>query len=1203
VRGSIDRCVLGINGILDHDVLVTTETWLTSSSAARYKFPIQGFSHFYTCRGSKKEHGGVSVFVKDKLKATVVEKQVNPDLLALSLGNNNLLLVAAYASPRNSANGQVNVFEDIASMIIRSPKHTHVALIGDLNAHVGELNRCTSPRDFVHFRDLIGREQEMVPIHLRKSKDKRVTLRGRECIQFCEQMGMDIVNGCQGLGDDEGEVTWESTNGRNDTGVIDLCIVTSDTFQAIKEFKVADYTGLSDHRHICCVFDVPYDLRWDRSSNRPKPRGPMWVQKEWQKYANQVNAVLPKIGTLLHGIKEADLTTVEAKSHKVCKLLQNCAREVFRKHHHTGDSNRAANMVTRGEIVVTWWDTECEHARAQMMEERCRCKSLGLKCDMGLRHATLSFKSLIKRKRREAEVKADLELVDSLKWDPWKFWGKLKDKKQRSELSDPNEAARYFQGLLNKDETSDVFTGFETDVSRDGTNVAELDISNGIGMESLTMLNSPITSQEVILNLKGLRNGKSSADGFRAELFKYVKMWNEDSKKFEYPIAQNLADLFNACFLRQQGIPQGWRKAFITPIYKGSGPKDSLDHHRGITVMTSLYKLYCSILGARLNTVCEVKGLRAESQCGFRKNMGTISAIFVLQYAICATCSTIAEGGCGLPLFVAFVDFQKAFDSLLRSLLWTRLHKLGLRGNILHAIMDFYKDTVCQVKINGKLSEEKVVSTTGVKQGCPLSPLLFGLFIEQLDIALREIEGVLGITISDQELRDLLYADDAALMSPIQNGLQKLVDCLHDFSNRNNMRVNTTKTEVVVFVPQRKDGVTPSIDYNGTTLPNSTEFRYLGVHVHNKQWLALAGDKLAEKASKAMWALCSKMDGLGVKCMEVKLRLFEMLVMSIGNYGCQVWGVNYLRLDSDAHVFNNPLQKVVLLYLRTISGAYRNTSRWVLLNEFGLLPTQVTWACLCARWWNKCLDGHNGTLMQKIIKQDIELFCKGNDKCWSAKFLICMGRLELLHGRSVGMLRAGPRECILSLRFSESAVKEALVVQYARLQNISTADPRTAPSLGLALLKHTHWFAIDEAKHLKFSAPQSHMRSFYKFRLGSLQLRCYEHDITPRAARVCTLCSSQLIEDEKHMIFECEKYECLRRDPKWASLFNAHNGLDMKMFMNQDDQVRLCSFIHYLLRFRSQCLQASTTETQGTLERHLQLDMFDSSSSANDSDS
>ena len=127
-------------------------------------------------------------------------------------------------------------------------------------------------------------------------------------------------------------------------------------------------------------------------------------------------------------------------------------------------------------------------------------------------------------------------------------------------------------------------------------------------------------------------------------------------------------------------------------------------------------------------------------------------------------------------------------------------------------------------KINGKISDQKVTSTTGVKQGCPLSPLLFGLFIEQLDGILGEIEGAFGISISGHDLRDLLYADDAALMATSVNGLQSLVTSLYDFSTRNCMKVNTNKTEVMAFVPQKSESISPEVYYDSNTLPITTEF-------------------------------------------------------------------------------------------------------------------------------------------------------------------------------------------------------------------------------------------------------------------------------------------------------------------------------------------------------------------------------------------
>ena len=123
------------------------------------------------------------------------------------------------------------------------------------------------------------------------------------------------------------------------------------------------------------------------------------------------------------------------------------------------------------------------------------------------------------------------------------------------------------------------------------------------------------------------------------------------------------------------------------------------------------------------------------------------------------------------------------------------------------------------------------------------------------------------------------------------------------------------------------------------------------------------------------------------------------------------------------------------------------------------------------------------------------------------------------------------------------------------------------------------------------------MISLFKFRLGSVHLKCYDHSILDRAARVCLLCSTNTIEDEKHVLFECEKYEGLRRDHRWADLYRAGGQDDIKGFMGQKDQRKLCSYVHNLLHYRACCLKANLpSETSRVVVQRLpQADMFDSS--------
>lgn len=121
---------------------------------------------------------------------------------------------------------------------------------------------------------------------------------------------------------------------------------------------------------------------------------------------------------------------------------------------------------------------------------------------------------------------------------------------------------------------------------------------------------------------------------------------------------------------------------------------------------------------------------------------------------------------------------------------------------MLAAIKDLYSNTQMRVKVNGKTSVGYVITVSGIKQGCPVSPLLFGLFIEQLHHMLRTQCPHIGVTImGGDSLRDMLYADDVALLSYSHDELEELLALLHVFCNNYRMSVNVGKTKWVAFYP------------------------------------------------------------------------------------------------------------------------------------------------------------------------------------------------------------------------------------------------------------------------------------------------------------------------------------------------------------------------------------------------------------------
>ena len=104
--------------------------------------------------------------------------------------------------------------------------------------------------------------------------------------------------------------------------------------------------------------------------------------------------------------------------------------------------------------------------------------------------------------------------------------------------------------------------------------------------------------------------------------------------------------------------------------------------------------------------------------------------------------------------------YKKAFDSISRKYLWEKMRNLGVSGKLLKTIQAMYTNVRYTIKVNELFTDYFKVDQ-GVKQGCPLSPTLFNIFINDLVLDLRKA-GV-GLSLETDNVCSLLYADDVAL--------------------------------------------------------------------------------------------------------------------------------------------------------------------------------------------------------------------------------------------------------------------------------------------------------------------------------------------------------------------------------------------------------------------------------------------------------
>ena len=196
----------------------------------------------------------------------------------------------------------------------------------------------------------------------------------------------------------------------------------------------------------------------------------------------------------------------------------------------------------------------------------------------------------------------------------------------------------------------------------------------------------------------------------------------------------------------------------------------------------------------RLAFISKKEKLIHVTQIGFQEGYRTTDHIFSFK-------TLVDKHAIGKPrgkLYACFLDFKKAYDSVWHDGLFSQLERLNIRGNFLAIIEDMYKNSHCAVKIQNKVTNffkcEK-----GVRQGCPLTPVLFNIFINTLARDLDNSSTDSLELLNGSRRSCLVYVDDVILISKSPEGLQNLLDSVSTFCNKWKMTVNPTKSKCILF--------------------------------------------------------------------------------------------------------------------------------------------------------------------------------------------------------------------------------------------------------------------------------------------------------------------------------------------------------------------------------------------------------------------
>ncbi|KAI3434588.1 hypothetical protein D9Q98_002657 [Chlorella vulgaris] len=450
-----------------------------------------------------------------------------------------------------------------------------------------------------------------------------------------------------------------------------------------------------------------------------------------------------------------------------------------------------------------------------------------------------------------------------------------------------------------------------------------------------------------------------------------------------------LAALFNAVF-RSGCFPPEWSLGAITPIHKKGDTADP-NNYRGITVGHILGKLYALAINTRLNTWLETQGLRARGQAGFRQGYRTVDNCFILR--------ALAERARsrGVKLYLCAVDFEKAFDSVDRPLLWAALQRAGIGGTMLQAIQAMYADVPVCVRTEEGLSG-CFQSVLGVKQGCPLSPLLFGIFLDDFEGHIQQLGDAAALPqLAGRTVPPLLFADDMFLLSSSASGLQAQLHALQDYCNAKKLTVNAKKTQVMIMRPGGGSGngklaAGESFEYAGLPLEVASSTKYLGLtfsQLSKQHGFASCADVLAKAGRQAMFAMRRRAWELGACLVEQQCMLFDVFVKPVLSYGCELWGVDVLLRPDCSSV-----ERVHRWFCRRVQGLPKQVTAAISLAELGRQPLQSFWIQQLVRFWNRLQNSaaDEDRVLGWAFKDNLELMREGGDlaagsACWSRRWL------------------------------------------------------------------------------------------------------------------------------------------------------------------------------------------------------------------------
>jgi hypothetical protein len=433
---------------------------------------------------------------------------------------------------------------------------------------------------------------------------------------------------------------------------------------------------------------------------------------------------------------------------------------------------------------------------------------------------------------------------------------------------------------------------------------------------TLEQLNDDILWPDVLDTLRRMKSGKAPGpDGIPLE---WLQLSSDDQT--------TPSSVFGRAFFlviqrmwQEQHIPDCWRSATVVSIPK-RGDRHNPNNYRGISLMSVPLKTLCALLAYRLSDALDSTQRLSVCQAGFRSREEAVAQAGSLYEIL------TRRRASGLTTYVAFLDLAKAFDTVPHSALFVKLYAFGIRGRALSFLQSLYAQSLIRVQWG---ADDSFPLGRGVRQGCPLSPLLFDVFID--DLLSSCTHGGVSVPGAPDTVPGLLFADDGVLLAESADSLQSALDDAGRWATTWGMSFGISKCGTMVVSPESShDPRTWTLQ--GCPVPHVHQYLYLGTLLTSDLDLSVMAQHRARCANSALAGMSRFL-----RCPRLPLRTRTLAIKAIllpsALYGAEIWGMHQERCV--------PHQKVANDAFRMLIGAsprFRSICRFSLQREVSLAP-------------------------------------------------------------------------------------------------------------------------------------------------------------------------------------------------------------------------------------------------------------------------